>query len=301
ARERHLRERATPAALAARDAVPEIRRAAHRAALPDEMRFAVLREPQERHDRPAAGSGGSLRHALRGSTAGAALSNVREPDGRGGWPPPVRLPYAGGRADQSKDRVAVITGGGSGIGAAMASAFAARGARLVLADIDPAALERTAGALRATGAEVLTVRTDVGDPAQVRALADAAVDRFGAVHVVCNNAGIALFGPMASATHADWEYTMRVDFWGVVHGVETFVPLLLKQGQGGHMVNTASMAGLVGMQWLGVYCAAKFAVVGLTESLHRELTPQGIGVSVLCPMIVQTDINRNSVRNRPEA
>ena len=106
----------------------------------------------------------------------------------------------------------------------MAGAFAARGARLVLADIDVAALERTAGALRGGGTEVLTVRTDVGDPAQVRALADAAVERFGAVHVVCNNAGIALFGPMASATHADWEYTMRVNFWGVVHGVETFVP-----------------------------------------------------------------------------
>jgi len=204
-------------------------------------------------------------------------------------------------ADQFKDRVAVITGGGSGIGAAMAAAFAARGARLVLADIDAGALERTATALQATGAQVLTVRTDVGELAQVRALADAAVERFGAVHVVCNNAGIALFGPMVDASHADWEYTMRVDFWGVVHGVEVFGPRLLAQGQGGHIVNTASMAGLVGMQWLGVYCAAKFAVVGLTESLHRELTPQGIGVSVLCPMIVQTDINRNSVRNRPAA
>ena len=202
------------------------------------------------------------------------------------WTPTPRLPYATGMAEQFKDRVAVVTGGGSGIGAAMAGAFAARGARLVLADIDVAALERTAGALRGGGTEVLTVRTDVGDPAHVRALADAAVERFGAVHVVCNNAGIALFGPMASATHADWEYTMRVDFWGVVHGVETFVPLLLQQGQGGHIVNTASMAGLVGMQWLGVYCAAKFAVVG-DESLHRELKPQGIEVSVLCPMIVR--------------
>jgi NAD(P)-dependent dehydrogenase (short-subunit alcohol dehydrogenase family) len=219
----------------------------------------------------------------------------------GRWTPTLPLPYAGGMADQFKDRVAVITGGGSGIGAAMATAFAARGARLVLADIDAGALERTSEALRAGGADALTVRTDVGDLAQVRALADATVDRFGAVHVVCNNAGIALFGPMASATHADWEYTMRVDFWGVVHGVETFAPRLLAQGQGGHIVNTASMAGLVGMQWLGVYCAAKFAVVGLTESLHRELKPQGIGVSVLCPMIVQTDINRNSVRNRPAA
>jgi NAD(P)-dependent dehydrogenase (short-subunit alcohol dehydrogenase family) len=204
-------------------------------------------------------------------------------------------------ADSLKGRVAVVTGGGSGIGAAMAAAFAERGARLALADIDPDALKRTAGALRAGGAEVLAVPTDVGECAQVRALAHAAVDRFGAVHVVCNNAGVAVYGTMADATHADWEYAMRVNFWGVVHGVETFVPRLLAQGQGGHIVNTASMAGLVGMEWLGIYCASKFAVVGLSEALSRELTPHGIGVSVLCPMIVQTDINRNSIRNRPLA
>ena len=92
---------------------------------------------------------------------------------------------------------------------------------------------------------------------------------------------------------------MNVNFWGVVHGVETFVPRLLAHGAGGHIVNTASMAGLVGMRWLGVYCASKFAVVGLTEALHRELPEQGIGVSVLCPMIVETNINENSIRNRP--
>jgi NAD(P)-dependent dehydrogenase (short-subunit alcohol dehydrogenase family) len=209
------------------------------------------------------------------------------------------LPYAAGMADPFKDRVALVTGGGGGIGAALAGAFAARGARLVLADVDPEALERTAAALSAAGTEVLAVRTDVGELAQVRALAAAACDRFGAVHVVCNNAGVALFGEMADATHADWEYTMRVNFWGVVHGVETFVPRLLAQGQGGHVVNTASMAGLVGMEWLGIYCASKFAVVGLSEALCRELRPRGIGVSVLCPMIVQTDINRNSIRHRP--
>ena len=203
--------------------------------------------------------------------------------------------------DPFRDRVAVVTGGGSGIGAALAQAFAARGARLVLADIDPAALAHTADALSATGADVLTVVTDVGELSQVRALADRAVDRFGAVHVVCNNAGVAVFGQLTDATHADWEYTMRVNFWGVVHGVETFVPRLLAQDQGGHIVNTASMAGLVGMEWLGVYCASKYAVVGLSESLYRELAPRGIGVSVLCPMIVQTDINRNSLRQRPVA
>jgi NAD(P)-dependent dehydrogenase (short-subunit alcohol dehydrogenase family) len=123
--------------------------------------------------------------------------------------------------------------------------------------------------------------------------------RFGAVHLVCNNAGVAVFGELARATPEDWEFTMGVNFWGVVNGVASFVPLLLEQKAGGHVVNTASMAGLVGMQWLGVYCASKFAVVGLSESLHRELEPHGIGVSVVCPMIVATKINENSLRMRP--
>jgi NAD(P)-dependent dehydrogenase (short-subunit alcohol dehydrogenase family) len=201
--------------------------------------------------------------------------------------------------DQFRGRVAVITGGGGGIGSAMARAFAARGARLVLADLTDASTSAIAGELRAGGAEVLTVPTDVTSLDAVRALADAAEQRFGAVHVVCNNAGIATFGTIATSTHADWAYTMGVNFWGVVHGVEVFVPRLLAHGEGGHVVNTASMAGLVGMRWLGVYCASKFAVVGLTESLHRELADSGVGVSVLCPMIVQTNINENSVRNRP--
>jgi len=201
--------------------------------------------------------------------------------------------------DDFRDRVAVITGGGGGIGAALADAFAARGARIVLADLDEAALARVAERLTRSGATVLAVPTDVTHLASVRALADATERRFGAVHIVCNNAGVGTFGQLATATHADWEYTMRFNFWGVVHGLEVFVPRLIAQGAGGHVVNTASMAGLAGMQWLGVYCASKFAVVGLTESLHRELADRGIGVSVLCPMIVQTNINQNSVLNRP--
>lgn len=203
--------------------------------------------------------------------------------------------------DPFRDRVAVVTGGGNGIGAAMATAFAARGSKLVLADLDPVALARTTSALEATGASVLAVRTDVGERVQVERLLAATLERFGAVHVVCNNAGVAVAGALAEATPADWEYTMRVNFWGVVHGVSVFVPRLIAQGQGGHVVNTASMAGLVGMEWLGVYCASKFAVVGLTESLQRELRPHDIGVSVLCPMIVQTAITANSIRNRPAA
>ena len=201
--------------------------------------------------------------------------------------------------DEFRGRVAVITGGGGGIGAAMAAAFAARGARIVLADIDGEAMERVAAGLPVDRTGILTVPTDVTRLESVRALAAATTGRFGGVHIVCNNAGVATFSEIADATHADWEYTMSVNFWGVVHGVEAFLPLLLAQGAGGHIVNTASMAGLVGMRWLGVYCASKFAVVGLSEALHRELAERGIGVSVLCPMIVQTNINENSVRNRP--
>jgi NAD(P)-dependent dehydrogenase (short-subunit alcohol dehydrogenase family) len=202
--------------------------------------------------------------------------------------------------DPFRGRVAVITGGAGGIGLAMARAFAERGASIVLADLNPEALQTAEKDLVSVGAPVLGVVTDVTKVDSVRALAEATKRRFGAVHIVCNNAGIALFGEMAQATHRDWEYTMSVDFWGVVHGVEVFVPLLLEQGQGGHVVNTASMAGLVGMRWLGIYSAAKFAVVGLTEALHREMKPHGIGVSALCPMIVDTDINANSVRMRPQ-
>jgi len=206
---------------------------------------------------------------------------------------------ARGGGDPFRDRVAVITGGAGGIGMALAAALARRGARLVLADLDAAGVADAARTLGAQGAQVLGVSTDVTDRAQVRALADAAIARFGAVHLVFNNAGVATVGDVLDATPRDWEFAMGVNFWGVVHGVEVFAPMLVEQAAGGHIVNTASMAGLVGMQWLGIYCASKFAVVGLTESLHRELRASGIGVSVLCPMVVDTKINDNSTRMRP--
>jgi NAD(P)-dependent dehydrogenase (short-subunit alcohol dehydrogenase family) len=202
--------------------------------------------------------------------------------------------------DPFRGRVAVITGGGGGIGAALARAFAARGARLALADVDLAAAEAVAKSLAAGGAEAEAFAVDVTDRADVARLADAVAARFGRVHIVCNNAGVALGGQMWSAPLEDWEYTMAVNFWGVLYGVQAFVPRLLAQGEGGHIVNTASMAGLTGMSFLGMYCASKFAVVGLTESLSRELRPRGIGVSVLCPMIVETGINRNSLARHPD-
>ena len=198
-------------------------------------------------------------------------------------------------SDPFRDRVAVITGGAGGIGFGMAEAFAARGAKIALADLDEPGMDARAKALRARGAEVLCVRTDVTERASVDATADAVWKHFGAAHVVCNNAGIAIAGPLLQMKPEDWRLTMDIDFWGVVHGVYAFVPRMIEQKQGGHVLNTASMAGLVGMSWLGVYCAAKFAVVGFTESLRRELEPHGIGVSVLCPMIVDTEITANSL------
>jgi NAD(P)-dependent dehydrogenase (short-subunit alcohol dehydrogenase family) len=201
--------------------------------------------------------------------------------------------------DDFKGRIAVVTGGGSGIGAAMARAFAREGAKIVLADVDRAGMERVAGEIEKSGGEAIAVETDVTSLAAVEKLAERTVERFGAAHIVCNNAGVGIFGPVASATHKDWQWLMNVNVWGVVHGIEVFLPRLIAQQQGGHIVNTASMAGIAGMPSLGVYCATKFAVVGLTESLHRELQGTGIGASVLCPMIVNTNINQ-SERGRPK-
>ncbi len=197
--------------------------------------------------------------------------------------------------DPFRDRVAVVTGGAAGIGRAMARAFAARGAKLVLADIDEEALALAEKELAADGARVLGVATDVRERPQLERLRERALARFGRVHILCNNAGIALTGSICQATPQEWETSFAINFWGVVHGTEVFVPHLLAH-RDGHIVNTASMAGLVGMLGLGVYCATKFAVVGYTESLHRELEPQGVGVSVLCPMIVRTGIGPNSRR-----
>jgi NAD(P)-dependent dehydrogenase (short-subunit alcohol dehydrogenase family) len=195
-----------------------------------------------------------------------------------------------------ENRVAVITGGASGIGLAMATAFAERGARIVLADINEVALAREKASFAARGTDILTVRTDVRDRASVDALAETTWRKAGGAHIVCNNAGIAPFGSVVGADLHEWKLTMDINFWGIVHGIDAFVPRMIEQNEGGHIVNTASMAGLTGMLGLGVYCASKFAVVGLTESLHRELKGQGIGVSVLCPMIVDTNIGANSMR-----
>lgn len=195
-------------------------------------------------------------------------------------------------------RVAVVTGGGSGIGRALALVFARERAKVVVADIDQAAAEATADGVRKAGTEALAVRTDVTDLESVKALADRAWTAFGAVHVLCNNAGVAAWGGLESATHQDWQWVLGVNLWGVIHGIEAFVPRMIAGQQGGHIVNTASMAGLIASQGLGVYNTSKYAVVGLSETLVKDLRPYGIGVSVLCPLGVATAI-RQSDRNRP--
>ena len=201
-------------------------------------------------------------------------------------------------ADRFDGAVAVITGGASGIGFAMAEAFAARGARLVLADIDEPALDAAEAALSGR-ADVMTSITDVTDAEAVEQLAVEVFERHGQVNILCNNAGVAAYGPLAESSLEEWQWLMDINVWGVVHGVRSFVPRMLESGQQGHVVNTASMSGLVGMLNLGMYCASKFAVVGMSEALARELRSTPIGVTILCPMVVDTKINEHSMERRP--
>ena len=199
-----------------------------------------------------------------------------------------------------RGKTAVITGGASGIGRALADAFAAEGMRVVIADIEVDALDEAAGALRAAGASVLAVPTDVSHAEQMQALADRAVAAFGRVDVVCNNAGVALSGPAWEHSLKDWEWLLGVNLWGVVHGIRTFVPLMLAQGGEGHIVNTGSVAGLTSNPFMSIYNVSKHAVVTLSETLHKELSLMGtqVKVSVLCPGFVSTRI-LDAERNRP--
>ena len=206
------------------------------------------------------------------------------------------------RMRELRGKVAVVTGAASGIGRALAERCAAEGMRVCLADVERDALERAGEEIRSTGADVLAVPTDVAQAEQVEALRDRVLQRFGAVHLVCNNAGVSLGGPVWEHPLDDWRWVLGVNLWGVIHGVHTFVPVLLAQGDEGHVVNTASMAGLTSPAGGGVYNTSKHAVVALSETLHRDLAARGarIGVSVLCPSFVDTRI-LESARNRPSA
>lgn len=195
-------------------------------------------------------------------------------------------------------KVAVVTGGASGIGAALGRAFVEAGCSVVLADVEEAALEASAAAI---GGQTLPVVTDVSDREAVEKLAGIAFGHFGAVHVVCNNAGVSTFNPVLNQTLEDWHWVLGVNLWGVIHGVQAFLPRLLEQGQPAHIVNTSSLAGLMsGLPCLGPYNVSKVGVVALSETLRMELAMAGapVGVSVLCPGSTPTEI-LESERNRP--
>lgn len=199
-----------------------------------------------------------------------------------------------------KDKVAVVTGAASGIGRALADRFAQAGMKVVLADIESGALEKAASEVSAAGAQTLAVRTDVSKAHDVEALAQATLDRFGAVHILCNNAGVAAGGMSWMYTLADWEWVLGVNLWGVIHGVRVFTPIMLSQGGEGHIVNTASLAGLFSGAGQAIYNVTKHGVVTLSETLYQELVMLGlpVRVSVLCPGFVNTHIF-DSERNRP--
>ena len=203
--------------------------------------------------------------------------------------------------DDLAGKVAVVTGAANGIGRATATAFAEDGMKVVLADIEHARLEATASELRSLGHTVLPVVVDVADSESVEALAAETVREFGGVHLVHLNAGVAAGGPIWTLSEKDWAWVLGVNLWGVIHGIRAFVPRMIEGGEAGHIVNTASMAGLTSSAMMGAYNVSKHGVVTLSETLLRDLSMMGskIGVSVLCPGWVNTGIGESG-RNRPD-
>jgi NAD(P)-dependent dehydrogenase (short-subunit alcohol dehydrogenase family) len=197
-------------------------------------------------------------------------------------------------------KVAVITGAGGGFGREFARAAAALGMHLVLADIEKDVLDTVADELRESGARIIELRVDVSKAADMERLRDAAYEHFGAAHLLFNNAGVGAGGFLWESTVADWEWVLGVNLWSVIHGIRLFVPKMLAQGDECHIVNTASVAGLLSAQMMGVYNVSKHAVVTLSETLFHDLRTAGanIGVTVLCPAFVATGIAA-SERNRP--
>jgi NAD(P)-dependent dehydrogenase (short-subunit alcohol dehydrogenase family) len=197
-------------------------------------------------------------------------------------------------------RVAVITGGASGLGRALGERFGAAGVKVVLADVDEPMLAETAATLRGCGVTLATRRTDVSKGEDVEDLARFALETFGAVHIVCNNAGVAPVGVVWECDEADWRWALGVNLWGVIHGVRVFTPILLRQGDEGHIVNTASVAGLISPPGMGIYNITKHAVVALSETLHHDLAAKTdkVKCSVVCPAYFPSNI-AHSERNRP--
>ena len=192
---------------------------------------------------------------------------------------------------QLNGKVAAVTGAASGLGRAMALAFAGEGMHVALADVDEKGLSVTHDAIASHKVKTFSMRVDVSKAAEVDAFAACTVSELNAIHVVCNNAGVALSGAVWENSEAEWQWIVGVNLWGVVHGVRAFAPRLLAQNEG-HIVNTASVAGLISPPGMGAYCVTKHAVVTLSESLHQDLRERGsaVGVSVLCPAYVPTGI-----------
>jgi NAD(P)-dependent dehydrogenase (short-subunit alcohol dehydrogenase family) len=200
-------------------------------------------------------------------------------------------------------RTAVITGAGSGIGRGLALAMAEAGMHVVAGDVRLAAAEETCHLLqppRDSRARALAFEVDVSDAQAMQRFATRAEHELGPIHVLCNNAGVCLFGELDALSAADWAWLWGVNVMGVVHGLQSFLPAMRAHGQPGHVVNTASLAGLVGFREAGGYVATKFAVVGMSEVLRAELHGSPIGVSVLCPAAVATEIHQSD-RTRPAA
>ncbi|MGI9431179.1 MAG: SDR family NAD(P)-dependent oxidoreductase [Myxococcota bacterium] len=199
-----------------------------------------------------------------------------------------------------RGKVAVVTGAASGIGLALCRRFAAEGMKVAMADIEKDALENARAELEKGGAEVIAQRTDVSVPDHVSALAEATLDAFGKVHVLCNNAGVFAGGTLWESPLSDFEWTWGVNIYGVLYGIRTFVPIMLEQGEPAHIVNTASMAGVTRGPFAGAYYSSKHAVLALTESLFLEMeaVEAPIGVSALCPELINTGIG-SAERNRP--
>jgi NADP-dependent 3-hydroxy acid dehydrogenase YdfG len=198
------------------------------------------------------------------------------------------------------NRVAVVTGAASGIGLGLTRALLAAGCRVAMLDIEEDALAAAHGELDAAGAEVEPFICDVSSRRSVAEIAAAVRDRFGAVHILCNNAGVAAAGAIHKVTYDDWDWVLGVNLHGVINGMTTYLPMLRAHGEGGHIVNVASVYGIVPSPRRAVYAASKAAVVAISEIAREDLEPHGIGVTVVCPDVVATGIVRSS-RNRPAA